>query len=247
MLRWIQNIYRLIYSQDMHDLQSLNVFFTHQETFGKYKAIHTGKEVALIACGPSLNRYRPVSGAINVGVNRSFMRDIKLDYIFIQDYTPMKDSIEELVKPEYSDIKKLYGVLPEQYYGDKFKKCTPAIMPESLILRHKAQKYYLYTKRPQFPLKFNTEIDKSWVQDCGSVALSAMQFILFTSPKKIYLVGCDCTSGHFYNTKDGTNCSKLIKPWKELKKFADIHYPETEIISINPVGLRGIFTDFEQI
>jgi len=28
-----------------------------------------------------------------------------------------------------------------------------------------------------------------------------------------------------------------------VKKFAALHYPDTEIISVNPVGLKGMFHD----
>lgn len=34
-----------------------------------------------------------------------------------------------------------------------------------------------------------------------------------------------------------------IEGYKEVKKLVEQHYPDTEIISINPVGLRGIFRD----
>ena len=35
----------------------------------------------------------------------------------------------------------------------------------------------------------------------------------------------------------------VISLWYQLKKFARVFYPDTEIISINPVGLKGIFKD----
>ena len=35
----------------------------------------------------------------------------------------------------------------------------------------------------------------------------------------------------------------LIGKWKKLKEFADEKYPNTEIISVNPVGLKGLFKD----
>ena len=94
-------------------------------------------------------------------------------------------------------------------------------------------------------MRFNTEIDKTWLVDGDSSTFSAMQFALFTNPKRIYLVGCDCSSG-YYDGKGGNNAAPFIEVWKELKKFADIYYPETEIISVNPVGLKGLFTDLYQ-
>ena len=74
-----------------------------------------------------------------------------------------------------------------------------------------------------------------------------MQFALFTNPKRIYIVGCDCSSGYFNEeTKEIKPNKMLVKSWKELKKFVEIYYPETEIISVNPVGLKGLFKDLYQ-
>ncbi len=81
--------------------------------------------------------------------------------------------------------------------------------------------------------------------DFGSVIFSAIQFALYTNPKRIYLVGCDCTdNGYFYrNRKTYNHDTSLVNGWQKLKEFASIHYPNIEIISINPVGLKGLFTD----
>ena len=41
-------------------------------------------------------------------------------------------------------------------------------------------------------------------------------------------------------------CSKqyLINiAWPNLKTFAQRHYPETQIIAVNPIGLKGIFRE----
>ena len=31
--------------------------------------------------------------------------------------------------------------------------------------------------------------------------------------------------------------------WKKIKEYRDSKYPDIEIISVNPVGLKGLFTD----
>ena len=87
----------------------------------------------------------------------------------------------------------------------------------------------------------------------GSVAFVAMQFMLWTNPRRIYIVGCDCSAnGHFMSENLINNPAapeyylSLIEPWKKLKQFADQLYPATEIVSVNPVGLKGLFTDFYQ-
>ena len=153
--------------------------------------------------------------------------------------------MEEATNEKYNDIVKFYVVCSYPRYGHQFEHDKNVVIPESVILRHKARKFYLYSKYPLLPVRFNTDIDKTMLADCGSIALSAAQFALFTNPGKLYLVGCDCSAGYFDGSK-GNNCDYLIKPWIEFKKFADVYYPETEIISVNPVGLKGVFTDLYQ-
>ena len=101
-------------------------------------------------------------------------------------------------------------------------------------------------------------IDKMAIGNMPNIALSAMQIILFTNPSCIYLVGCDASQGHFIvpdsiddeqlkrhekDLKMAVSSDKVIQKWHELKKFAGVFYPDTEIVSINPVGLKGIFKD----
>ena len=82
-----------------------------------------------------------------------------------------------------------------------------------------------------------------------------MQFILWGQPEKIYIVGIDCTNRkkeHFIgnsidcsirNEDMNLNDQYAIDSYKNLKTFAQTYYPNTEIISVNPVGLKGIFKD----
>lgn len=41
----------------------------------------------------------------------------------------------------------------------------------------------------------------------------------------------------------GYNVKAMTNGYKMFKKFISIHYPSIEIISVNPVGLKGIFKD----
>lgn len=69
-------------------------------------------------------------------------------------------------------------------------------------------------------------------------------------PRRIYIVGTDCSGkGHCECVKSSetsveVDFSYLIKPWKKLKDFAMDYYPDVEVISVNPVGLKGLFTDY---
>lgn len=67
-----------------------------------------------------------------------------------------------------------------------------------------------------------------------------------TNPDIIYLLGCDTSNAGYYNNNRlqyQMNTDNLIKGYIKLKEFTSYSYPNTRIISINPIGLRGIFED----
>jgi hypothetical protein len=210
---------------------ALSVHTQHQKIFPPYKNIHQGKDVVLVASGPSLSKYVPVPDAIHIGVNRAFKFDkVKFDYLFAQDYGAVKDFLEDFCA---YDAKKFLGVLWDTW---------PHLMiPESLALRHRIDRYY--AAPPGSFQKPIYDIASSFFWDAHSVVFPVMQFILWTNPRRIFLVGCDCTDGHFDGGQTPRPCDNLIRGWQTLKEFALLYYPETEIISIHPAGLKGMFTD----
>ena len=222
--------------------KNLSICFQHQKVFSQYKNINNGKKLALIATGPTLNYYKPLQNVINVGCNSSFKKGIPLNYLFMQDYEAVKDYIEEV--PEYvsKDCKLFYGFTME------YHKVPKKIIPESIAIKHGACRYYTdWAPIKDFKPAFVHDISSQPIGCMGSVAFPSLQFMLWTNPETIYLVGCDCSDSHYDNTplldKTFNDLSFLILPWKEMKIFANAYYPETEIISVNPIGLRGIFRD----
>ncbi len=219
----------------------LSVFSLHSKTFPKYKNINQGKEVVLVATGPTLQQYSPIADAIHIGVNSAFKFDkTKLDYLFIQDYShPTKDYIKFVNDYLPIECKKFYGLIP-------YSQC---VIPEDITIDSNAERFYSDFCRE--PAEFTFDISTQAFGDAYSVVFPAMQFILWTNPKKIYLVGCDCSlSGYFYNSeltghsdKNFLRVEQCIDGWNKFKEFAQIYYPNIEIISINPVGLKGLFKD----
>jgi hypothetical protein len=133
-------------------------------------------------------------------------------------------------------------------------------IPESFRIACDAGRYYTdsYMVEDGFASRFTCDIDKMAVGNMPNIALSAMQILLFTHPSKIYLVGCDASQGHFVqpdkldankikeqekDLKLAVSSDRVIQKWLELKAFAEVFYPDVEIISVNPVGLKGIFKD----
>jgi hypothetical protein len=225
----------------------IETIFLHQKTFLPYKGIYEGKSISLIACGPTLNHFKHCNDSIFVGLNRSFIRsDIKFKYLFTIDNIGIKDYFADFVNYLPEECIKFIG---NQDLGKDFE------IPEQLALKVK-NSYRYNTDIGLAPKKFVVNIDSAPLVNSASVSIQAMQFILFTNPQKVYLVGIDCsvaTKGHFDDPSKidtsfrGENTQRndltSIKDWQTLGEFAKLHYPETEIISVNPVGLKGIFKD----
>ena len=55
-------------------------------------------------------------------------------------------------------------------------------------------------------------------------------------------------NGHFEGRPQGrfeadTSLMLWIEGYEKLKTFARRYYPDTELVSVNPVGLKGVFND----
>ena len=214
----------------------------HLQTFPRFKGIHQGRDIYLIASGVSASTFKPVQNAINIGVNRSFQLNIPMDYMFIQDYSgKTKEYIDELDKYRPDKCQKFYGLTTEWSYEPE------RTIPESHAIKAKALRYRTdWVKVEGFEPQFAHDLSTQPLGCFGSIVFPALQFALWTYPKRIYLVGCDCTtSGYAYdkNDKNFLIPDRIIDAYKKFKNFAMKYYPDVEIISINPVGLKGIFRD----
>ena len=220
---------------------ALSVYNLHQQVFPKYKNIHQGKEVVIVATGPSLKDYIPIEDAIHIGVNRAFQFDkVKLDYYFLQDYggsTP--EYFQEAMDYEGNNVKKFFGMLLNK---TGFDFMNHILIPESKTLLANAERYYCH---PFWDMKIPHDITTYHFVGQASVVFPALQFALWTDPAKIYLVGCDCTENGYFDSEDKNylDINPTIEGYYKFKEYAKIHYPDTEIISINPVALKDCFKD----
>jgi hypothetical protein len=215
----------------------------HRETFAGFKNKHNNQDVVLIGAGPTLNYYDPMPDKINVGLNRVFiLNNIKFDYLFAID----KIGIEKYYNEFFSYNEKCVKFVGDQNLGIHWQ------IPETVIKGKNVKRYK--TTANYMPSEFSLDIDSEPLGNFNTVSLQAIQFILYTKPKRIYLVGIDCTQGqHFHgnspdlkgirNENEKQLALDTIKYWKQLKNFVSIYYPDIEIISINPVGLKGLFRD----
>jgi len=208
----------------------------HQESFGKYKNCNLGKDIVIVGAGPTLQYYEPINSAIHIGVNRTYkLQDkIKFDFMFAHDYAngESKTMIQNISK---MDCEKFFGIT----FG---KPMVNRAIPECMTLG--VHRYFIST-----PLNKMIYPDIRFypLMDFHSVIFPAIHFALFTNPKRIYLVGCDVSHHGHFDTKNVKILDKNIDIMKigyeRVKEFVELHYPDTEIISINPVGLKGLFID----
>ena len=229
--------------------RSINTAFLHQRTFGEFKNKYYGKSVVLVGAGPTLNYFEPIEDAVYVGVNRTFLyKDISFDYLFAID----KVGLETASDSYYEGFFNYTGNNCIKFIGDQNLGKNWQI-PESKLIGKNIRRYKSTSNFT--PDKFTLDIESEPLGNFWTVAMQAMQFILYTNPAKVYLVGMDCnihSAGHFTGkipnvSTRGSNVQKSdennIINWRELKNFANIYYPDTEIISVNPVGLTGVFKD----
>ena len=234
----------------------LSTALLHQKTFLPYKNYCKGeKDIVVCGAGPTLNQYEPIEGAIHIAVNRAFLYDkVNFDFIFAQDYDGIKMVEQDMVKYRPGECVKFLGTQIDE------KK----MIPESLILKCGALRFdtdgYIY--RDGTKGKMIVDLESRPLCNMMNVGQSVMQLALYMNPRRIYIVGCDMSGAHFANGNESQaereerdnrvrktweeSREKLLHRWREIKNFASIYYPDTEIISVNPVGLKGMFKDLYQ-
>ena len=217
----------------------------HPKTFGEYKNKYNGQKLVIVACGPTLKYYEPDLHSIHIGVNRAFMdKRINLDYLFIQDR--LENDMDAANNYLPNRCTKFYGILPEL----RFSQVKHEILKISNydICQANAKPYII---EDALRRNWSNNLEVEPIGDWAGCVFSALQFALYTNPQEIYLVGCDCTStGHFYEerasqftTKNTTNLMYQKKSWDSFNQMVRRMYPNTPIISVNPVGLKGMFKD----
>lgn len=229
----------------------------HQTTFSQFKNACLGKSVVVCGAGPTLSHYKPIEGAVHIACNRAFLYDkVMFDFIFAQDWEGINMVQQELLDYHPESCVKLFG---NQINGMDRKQ-----IPESYAISCNALRFNtdIYIYGDGFKSKFVADIDSRALGNMPNVGISVMQFALYMNPAKLYIVGCDMSGGGHIGDKDENlhtakekkkmeifwkiEHDRLIEKWQEFKSFAHYYYPDTEIISVNPIGLRGLFNDWDQ-
>ncbi len=244
--------------------------YRHNAVFlDSIKDVIKGRNVVVYGSGPTLNYFDPkmitTEDTQQMGVNSQIINEkLKLDFFFAGDYIPLRknkitpDTLKEKMKEgvricltrKYG-IKPNNGKFPGRYIPNSF---VDELTDCANIL------YYTNSFKECMERKYTHLLFSS-----HSIGQIPLQISLLCGASKIYLVGYD-QGGSFYadgrlrisyednndanadiegdsRTKKFVSDDKAIKAFtliKEMKKQLNL---KSEIISVNPVNMKGIFTD----
>lgn len=213
---------------------------TNTEAFMGFKEVNVGKEIVLLATGPTASRYIERKNVLHIGVNTTPVLNIPLDYYFAHDNRAFnKITIENTVERCGSG---------EMFFGRlAYRLAYTRSEIDVYNIKKSVNIHQYFVNAPCMTDDLVKEICQHPLTDYYSIVFSALQFALYTHPARIYLVGCDVSGKleHFYEASDVVvPHAKYFKlGYGLLKRFAEIYYPDVEICSINPIGLKGLFKD----
>jgi hypothetical protein len=226
------------------------------KTFEDLKDLHFGCEGVLLGSGPSLaisaERVKKLQelGVLVYGNNHSMFCEEKIglsiDYHVIGD--KMMFHYEPIFKNylKYNPNKqKLLALNNEQFYFSlpKMYKISKSEFEETFVK--------VPCDKTTVKFKINGEENTGWSPMNLTSLESTIQIMLYCGIKKIYLAGVDCSpDGNMFYTygnkgsKDPRNSYlHMKKVWIGIKPYLKKFWPDVEVFSINPVGLKGLFKD----
>lgn len=238
-------------TKKLHDLEfriaeQREVCETNTAAFAEYRNCFRGKKVVIVGSGPTAKYYKPIPDAIHIALNFAWRReDIAFDFLFTGDNGVNKHS-EIKMQQGFEKIKDkifIYKHLarsPHRHldFGEDF-----SLMPN-------VRRFYSASISDANPIYQNICLHPLF--EVASIADPALAFALFTYPDELYLVGCDAASnGYFYENPNpnyitgnkNMRTHHMKVGYTRIKMFAKHYYPDTKIISVNPVGLKGLFED----
>lgn len=226
---------------------------SHNKSLSVFNNKYKGKSVILFATGPSLNKYKPIKelgeNIYKCGINGSLFYTLDLDfYFFAVKHLPPQHVNEyfHLINKLPDKTIKIAGVYQDGEHYEKLVSPQEAAAFGAIPVEHSVQTAF-----------FEKDIS-TYCFYPASIIFKALQFLMYAGFERIYLVGADCSvekdKHHFYQepakwrTKQYKKVMTFKMPthWKTFKQFQEKEYPQVEIISVNPVGLKGMFKDLFQ-
>lgn len=222
----------------------MNIVKTYHHNLLKYKDKHKGETCYIFGSGPTINNFKIQEPGIFIGCNHiikhNYIKKNLKYYFFGHGY------------PDYNKNNTVYNNHREEVdnLGNHIEKFA-MVSRDNDISVHNFTKEMIESlhKINAIPCDItipciNKNIHEESLTNC-SIVMPACQFALYAGFSTIYLVGCDCT-GYFHtnnftlkqnNFKIDTH---ILPYWIKMYEHKNKHYPSTKIISLNPIGLKGV-------
>ena len=215
-----------------------------------FRGKHSGQTALVVCPGPTLKDFSLPSkydqpAAITIGFNAviftDFVKKHGLDYFFLQDtgrgVHAAPDTVFHRRVEEYTSFKPriqtFYGMFQTNNIGP-----TDQESEDAGALRYESEYPACHDLIPLVK-----EVGTFMFGGSCSVAMSALQFILYTGVTNIWLAGCDVTTGYAWGKgADGreTVNKQLLRMWQTVPSFLARYYPDVRVEVIQPVGLKDV-------
>ncbi len=216
------------------------VSYYHRQVFPPYKRKYENTSVVIVASGPTVHYYKYLHSYPHIAINGSVRcNNIPFDYVFLTDLLKANIETNDIIDA-YPNAIKFYALLPNRRSIEIQQFPNSGRIPQHRIYESGAIPFIL---EDVWANKWAVELACEPFGDFGGSIFSALQFALYTNPQKIFLVGADCSNNYFYKTNFESDNSSKVKSFTRFKSFQELIYPNVEIISVNPVGLKGMFRD----
>ena len=223
---------------------------TNDINISPFQGKHAGQKALVVCPGPTLKAFSLASNYddhdVTVGFNgvifTDFVKTHGLDYFFLQDTgrgihaapdTAFYKRVEEYTsfKPR---IQTFYGMFQTNNIGPTDQESEYAG-----ALRYESEYPACHDLIPLVK-----DVGTFMFGGSCSVAMSALQFILYTGVTNIQLVGCDVTTGIYAWDKvvggqESVN-TQLLRMWQTVPSFLARYYPDVRVEVIPPVGLKDL-------
>ena len=199
--------------------------------FGAYKDRHLGESAIFYGSGPTIKEFSADrKDILKIGLNEQIYLDLDLDYWFMGDTFPRNPDKFINCFEDYNEYKpNITKFIRYQLWGERGR------MPPGM----KHSQYYTCTLggSPQTCL-FKKDISEGSLVGVASISFEALQFILYSGVKNIYLVGhdCDYTTGDHGGSQIGKNLNAgfwIARYWKICEPWIKKKYPKLKIYWVN--------------
>ena len=230
----------------------------------KYINCHEGESAIIFCPGKSIDDFKfdqNFDSMIKIGINTTIVHPMfkyrKLDYHLMCDpcgyygYVSHPYMYENL-NIKYNAFRGIHGNFDMINYDIRqwdvsiTKNVVPYLFYSAPYVKVGGQ----FTEDPELmkDKPFSNDISNDEIIGNMSIIFPALQILLGMGFKKIYLVGVDIVGGYWfidYGQGVTWEISKFRERWEYFEEWlgSSEKYNDVDIVSVNPVGLKGMFNE----